>query len=122
MLLEIDVDVPEDRRLVVDLPPEFPTGPQRLLVSVDGQPTKRKYGIHPTMVPEREAFIRLLPELLRDYPEQFVAIKDGKVVAIAPTELGVLRESSKLVRGSFFIRRITLSEKPEKLRGPRERR
>lgn len=122
MILEIDAVIPEDRRLTVELPPEFPVGPQRLSVSVNERPQQRRSGIHPSMVPEREAFQRLLPELLRDHPEQYVAIKGGKVIAIAPTELGVLRESSKIVPGSVYIRRITLSEKPEKLRGPRERR
>ena len=86
MILEIDAVIPEDHRLTVELPPEFHTG-QHVSVIVNGQPQQKRYEIHPSMVPEREAFYRLLPELLRDHPEQYVAIKGGKVIAIAPTEL-----------------------------------
>jgi hypothetical protein len=123
MLFELDVDVPEDRRLVLELPPEVPTGPQRLTLNpIQEKSVARHRGIHPSMVPEHQAFLRMLPDLLRDYPEQYAAIKDGKVVVIAATEQEAIRRSSELVPGIAYVGQITLAPKVERLPSIRERR
>jgi Family of unknown function (DUF5678) len=62
---------------------------------------------------ERRAFRTLLPELRAKYDGQFVAIKDGKVVASGSDEVEVALEAySRVGYGPLYLGHVSDSPRP----------
>lgn len=84
--VEVDADVPESRQVTITLPPGVPTGRVRLTVTVaapDPLPLPPSRPDNPALIPEHDAFCRMLPELLDQYLNRYVAVYQGRVVASA---------------------------------------
>src|SRR5947199_2039377 len=92
------VNVPANRRVTITLPAGVPVGPAEVELSlawppsdadaVDGGPTA-----DPKFNREWFAFYELLPELLKTYRGQYVALHDGRVVAGGPDKYAVCRQA-----------------------------
>ena len=90
--IHVPVDVPESRKVIVTLPPEVPTGPNELTVRVhEPKPVPLEVRIDPEHFAnprqrndkwwqEYQAFLRLLPDLLKTLRGQYVAVHEGQVV------------------------------------------
>lgn len=96
MTLELEIDVPESR--TITLPPEVPVGRVQVSVSVPSPtdpppfpPTADKFER------EKDAFRRLLPELLTTHRGQYVAIHDGQVVEVGTSRLEVVMATFRRV-------------------------
>jgi hypothetical protein len=62
---------------------------------------------------ERRAFRALLPELRAKYDGQYVAIKDGRVVASGPDEVAVALEAySRVGYGPLYLGHVSDSPRP----------
>jgi hypothetical protein len=69
--------------------------------------------MHPRLVLEHDAFCRLLPELLAQHRDRYVALHQGAVLAVGDTEIAALnlaytREPGALV----LVRKVTDQPKP----------
>ena len=108
MAFELEIDVPPNHQ--VTLPPEVPTGRVKLHVSweAEGLPggyVRRK--LHPSLVPEEDAYIRMLPELLTTHYGKYVVIRNGKLIASADTEHKVLKAAMEIERVPMvFLARV----------------
>jgi uncharacterized protein DUF5678 len=126
--LEIPINVPENRQVTLTLPPEVPTGPTKLHVSVgewavDAIPLEfPPRPTHPDLAREYDAFRAMLPELLKNHRGQYVAIHNGKVVANGASEVGTLNAASKSCGSPWsYVGLVTDEPQPlERIRGPRE--
>jgi hypothetical protein len=81
--VEIETDVAESRAVTIALPPGVPTGRVRLTVTAEPVWVPPYRPDDPALVAERQAFLRLLPDLLTSHPNQYVAVYQGRVVAVA---------------------------------------
>lgn len=99
--LTLTADVPESRQITVTLPPEVPTGRVDLTVKVEPRlpetpgtapplPESIIKTSPPKFLREREAFYRLLPELLKTHRGQYVAIHEGEVIESGPDLMEVV--------------------------------
>ena len=102
--IRVKTHVPESRQITLTLPPEVPVGDAELEIVVrepstefnvtlppDDRPKEfPKRPTHPALAAEFDAFERLLPELMKQYAGKYVALRGGKVVAVADTEVGAL--------------------------------
>ena len=96
--------MPANRELTLTLPPEVPAGHVRL--RLDWEPEAppggyRRRSLHPSLVPEKDAYIALLPELLRTRAGQYVVIADGKLLVAADTEREALHRAFRAARWCF---------------------
>jgi hypothetical protein len=114
------VEVPADRRITLTLPADVPVGPAEMQLSVeppapdanavDGGPTD-----DPKFNREWAAFYEMLPELLKTYRGQYVAIHDGQVAASGPDKSAVWRQAhEQFGRVTILVRLV--SEVPETCR------
>jgi hypothetical protein len=105
--MRLTAEIPENRQVVLTLPPDVPTGRADFVVSIEssGQATEPMPApdvdpslvrtafpvrpTHPVLAREYDAFQALLPELLKSYRGQYVAVHDGKVVAHGPDQAEV---------------------------------
>ncbi len=99
--------VTADHRAVLDLPAEVPPGEHtfeiglpvpdtdvrvfEVVLSDDRRPRAfPTRPTHPKLAAEYDAFERMLPDLMREYAGRYVAIADGRVVAVGRSEVDVL--------------------------------
>ena len=78
MTFELEIDVPPNHQ--VTLPPEVPTGRVKLHVSWETESLPggyRRRKLHPSLVADEDAYIRMLPELLKTHYGKYVAIVGG---------------------------------------------
>jgi hypothetical protein len=83
-MIQVEAEVPESRQVTVTLPPDVPTGRVWLTLTVEGSdvgcvPPYRPD--NPALIPEHQAFHRMLPELVRTHHGKYVAVYQGRVVA-----------------------------------------
>jgi hypothetical protein len=128
----VTVDVPENRQVVLTLPPDVPTGPRTLRVRVTSPieeppievkldprpPSPRSPATESPLRGEIEAFDRLLPELLKTHAGQYVAVYQGRVIAAGPDQLEVVKRShAKFGRVPILVRLVT-DQPPPLIRVP----
>ena len=108
MTFEVEIDVPPDHR--VTLPPDVPTGRVTLRVSWEPESLPggyRRRKLHPSLVADEDAYIRMLPELLKTHYGKYVVIRDGRVIATADTEHKVLNAAMEIERvPMLFLARV----------------
>ncbi len=115
MMLELEADVSDDRELTLTLPPEVPAGRVRLRVTWESEPLPGGYvrrTLHPSLVPEEDAYIRLLPELLKTHLGKYVVIYGGGVAAVAPTKIEALQLGLKCSAGKMIFVQF-VSDRPQ---------
>lgn len=105
--IRVRARVGDDRRVVLTLPPEVAPGEHDIEVTVRDEPAGAvpievplppadrptrtpQRPTNPALVPEYEAFERLLPELLAAHAGKYAAVRGGVVVAVGDTEIDVL--------------------------------
>ncbi len=123
----VSTDVPENRQVVVTLPPEVPTGPTELVVEVRSEPDrvyevkldpellKQARSDRPSdlkLAREFDAFERLLPELLKTCRGQYVAIHEGRVVATGTEKLEVAHEAYRQFGRQPILVRLVAEQQP----------
>jgi hypothetical protein len=123
MTFELEIDVPPNHR--VTLPPEVPAGRVKLHVTWEAEGQPGGYGrrkLHPSLVADEDAYIRMLPELLKTHSGKYVAIVGGKLVAATATKADALREGWKHSDGEVvFVQLVSDEPQPvERLPGIRE--
>ena len=110
MMLELEADVSDDRELTLTLPPEVPAGRVRLRVTWDSEPLPGGYvrrTLHPSLVPEEDAYIRMLPELLKTHLGQYVVIHGGRLIAFGSKQHEVLKSAFQIAPGPMhFLSRV----------------
>ena len=125
------VDVPESRQVTLTLPAEVPVGEAELEVTVrdagrepshvldvvlppDDRP--KAFPPRPThlkLAAEYDAFVRMLPDLLAEHPGKYVAVHDGRVVAVGDSESGVRTAARQTHPGVLvLVRRVTDQPEP----------
>ena len=131
--------VNENRQLVLTLPPEVQPGEHDFEVTVDKPVTEQPIfevtlppsdrptafpprPTNPALIPEHEAFERMLPANNKQYANKYVAIANGTVIAVADTEVGALTEAHKVTPGKLtLVRLVTDRPQPiERLPSPRQ--
>src|SRR4051794_18201364 len=103
--VEVDAVVPESRQVTVTLPPDVPTGPVRLTVTVGGEPPPPDGYVRPAdpaEAAEFDGFLRLLPGLRATHGCHYVAVRDGRVIASGMYLDPVLRLAKSAVGGAAF--------------------
>lgn len=122
--------VGDDRRVVLTLPPEVAPGDHDIEVIVRDEPAGAKpievplppddrprrhpqRPTNPALVPEYDAFERLLPALLVQHPGKYVAVRGGAVVAVGGTEIDVLTAAHEQSPGTpVYTRLVTDQPQP----------
>ena len=126
MMLELDADVPANHELTLTLPPEVPEGRVRLQVTWEAEPLPggyRRRDLHPSLVPEEDAYVRMLPELLRTHLGKYVGIHGGELVAAASTKMEALRAANRCApkQAMYFLQEVSDRPRPiERLPSIRE--
>ena len=118
--LTLTMKFPADRRLVIDIPPEFPAGGEDLDVTMRTTRPRDESG---KLDRELRAFSNLLPQLLTTHFGRYVAIHDGAVVAHGETETGVSVAAYRSFPGVAIPVRLVSKNPlpPERIRTRRER-
>lgn len=111
MMLELEADVSDDRELTLTLPPEVPAGRVRLRVTWESEPLPGGYlrrKLHPSLIPEEDAYIRMLPELLKTHLGKYVVIHGGEVIASGDREHEIIQSAFRTAPGQsmFFLARV----------------
>ena len=104
MTLELEVDVPESRELHLTLPANTPTGRVRVTVSPVDREARLDFPprpTHPKLAREHDAFEAMLPELMAAYPGKYVAVHNGRILAVGDSSVGVLTAAEKSDPGAF---------------------
>lgn len=65
---------------------------------------------HPKLAAEYDAFEKMLPELLTSHRGEFVAIHEGRVVAVAQNPSRALNTAAKLHPGQYILVRLVTDE------------
>jgi len=117
MTLELEIDVPESR--TITLPPEVPVGRVQVSVSVSSPPEP------PPLPPtadkferEKDAFRRLLPELLKTHLGKVVAIHDGQVVEAGTSRIEVAMATFRRVGAVPIFVELVTEDPPRVFRIP----
>jgi len=117
MTLELVIDVPESR--TITLPPEVPVGRVQVSVSVSSPPEP------PPLPPtadkferEKDAFRRLLPELLKTHLGKVVAIHDGQVVEAGTSRIEVAMATFRRVGAVPIFVELVTEDPPRVFRIP----
>jgi hypothetical protein len=103
--IQFEADVPESREVTLTLPPGVPTGRVWFTLAVltsepDGVPPYRPDD--PALVPEYQAFRRMLPELVRTHDGKYVAVSAGRVVA-SGTRPDVVEQQARSACGGAAV-------------------
>lgn len=121
MKLELEIDVPESREVTLTLPPETPVGKMKLTVQTPFDPPAPLPGISEKAERERQAFYRLLPELLKTHRGKVVAIHDEKVIAVGDERRPVIDEATRIAGDVDLMVETVAEEWPvERIPGFRE--
>jgi hypothetical protein len=96
--LRLDADIPDDRRITLTLPPDVPAGPAEVFLVIASAEQFPPPAPPPAPLPdkferEREAFARLLPDLLHTQRGNYVAIHDGAVVDTGADQVEVAKRA-----------------------------
>ena len=138
--IRVRAQVPESRQVTLTLPADVPVGEADLEVTVrdpgrepapvfevvlppDNRP--RAFPPRPTdpaIAAEYDAFERLLPVLMKQYPCQYVALQGGAVVAVGDTRVDAATAAHRLQPGvPAYTRLVTDQPLPvERIGSPRE--
>ncbi len=129
-VIRLKTQVPEDRRLTLALPADFPVGEAEVEVTARpvGEPVRefevvlppddrpRAFPVrpaHPKLAAEHDAFERMLPELMTRYACRYVAIHDGAVIAVGDSEVEALTAAHAARPGALvLVRRVTDQPQP----------
>ncbi len=130
LVIHLTTHVPESRQVLLTLPPDCPVGeadlkvvvrqrdrstdavetihlPDTLFTARPGRPT------NPKLATEHDAFLCMLPELLKQYPGRYVALHQGAVVAVGDTEIATLNEAHSREPGALvLVRKVTDQPEP----------
>jgi hypothetical protein len=120
--ITIPIEVPESRQVTLQLPANVKPGPTTLEIEIAEQ-KERLFVEQPKGLPprpldpklgmEHDAFERMLPELMKTIPGQFVAVHEEKVVAQGSNLDVVAQEISSSFRGiPVLIRQVTDQPQP----------
>jgi hypothetical protein len=118
--LNLTVKATAGRQLILDLPTGFANESRRFFVTV--QPDRQE------SVPERireemKSFRAMLPDLLLKHLGKFVAIYQGRLIAIGTTEIQVRLEGHRQHPGEpVLVRKVQVSPAIERIRYRRELR
>ncbi len=127
--IRIRATVDDAHRVLLTLPPEVTPGEHLLEITVrDGTaipspievllPTSNRpkqlppRPSNPDLIPEYEAFERMLPDLMRQHPGKYVALRQGVIVAIGDTEIDVMTLAHQLSPGTQVYARL-VSDQPQ---------
>ncbi|MBA4186811.1 MAG: hypothetical protein C0467_02210 [Planctomycetaceae bacterium] len=125
--IRVKTRIPENRQITLTLPPDFPVGDAELEISMhepeaevvvvlppDNRP--KAFPPRPTnavLIPEYEAFDRLLPELMKQHAGRYVALRGGAVVAVADSEVSALTAAQQQSPGTpVYCRLVTDQPQP----------
>lgn len=82
----------------ITLPPTLRPRPGRM----QSRPT------HPELALEHDRFIEMLPELMKTHKDKWVALKGGKIVAVADEENAAGTAAYRMLGGVLFlVRKVT---------------
>ncbi len=121
MNITFDINVPESREVTIRLPDEMPTGPQRIEVRSpasdhSANAVSSRVGQNRELFDKWVAdlniqtaeFERQLPELLKLYPEQYVAMHEGRVVASGSDQVSVSKQAREIIGDvQCLLRKVT---------------
>lgn len=126
--IHVRTRIPESRQITLILPPETPVGDAELEIVIRECLSAPEFSIvvendrpkafpprptNPSMAAEYDAFESMLPELMERYAGKYVAIRDGKVIAVGDTEIDVLTAAHQQLPGkSIFVRLVTNQPQP----------
>lgn len=125
--IRVKARIPESRQITLTLPPDFPVGDTELEISVHERESEivvvipsenrpKAFPPRPTnamLVPEYEAFNRMLPELMKRYAGRYVALRGGVVVAVSESEVGALTAAQQQSPGTpVYCRLVTDQPQP----------
>lgn len=124
--IRLKTRIPESRQITLTLPPDFPVGDAELEISVQEPqpelivvlpPDNRPKSVpprptNPALVPEYEAFNRMLPELMEKYAGRYIALRGGAVVAVADSEVGALTTAQQTPGSPVYCRLVTNQPQP----------
>lgn len=129
VMLRINTDVPENRRVSLNLtlPPEVPVGRTEILVTVGELADPVRVATkpnalqrvdpvrpnHPKLAREFDAFQRLLPDLLATNRNEYAAVHDGNVVAIGPDKVEVAQQAyARCGYQAIYVAQVTDQPRP----------
>ncbi len=115
-MLELELDIPENRELRVTLPPDAPTGRVRVTLSPLGPPAAPP--THPKLAREHDTFVAMLPALLATHRGRFVAVHDGRVIADGDSSVAVLTAVERTHPSAFPLVRLVTDQPNERERLP----
>lgn len=96
---------------------------EELVAKLPPRPTRmQERPTHPELAAEHDRFVEMLPELLKTIPGKWIAMKDGRIVAVGDDEVDALTDAGEKQPGVLFLSRL-VTDQPldiERLRGPRE--
>lgn len=123
----VKTQIPDNREVTIILPPEFPVGEAELEIAVREPVTEFEVVLvpddRPRMFPprptepqraaEHDAFLRTLPELMKQYAGKYVAIHNGQVVAVGEGEVEALNAAHRAQPGiCVLVRKVTTEPEP----------
>ena len=125
--IRVRARVGDDHRVVVTLPAEVTPGEHELEITVRDEPTlpppfevvlldddrPKRFPSRPTnpaLIPEYEAFERMLPELMKAHAGKYVAVRGGDVVAVGATEIDVLTAAHRQSPGTLVYTRLVTDQ------------
>src|ERR1700722_3805404 len=121
--IRVRTRIPENRQVTLTLPPEVPVGDAELEIVVRESIPPPEFSvateiIRPKAFPQRptnpfldaeyDNFERMLLELMKQYTGKFVALREGKVVAVGNDEIDVLTTAHQQLPGKpVYVRLVT---------------
>jgi hypothetical protein len=122
--IRVKTHIPESRQITLTLPPEFPVGDAELEIAVrepeqvfevvlppDNRP--RVFPPRPTnpeLAAEHDAFVKTLPELMTEYAGKYVAIRNGRVVAVGESEVEARTAAHQSHPGALVLVRLVTDQ------------
>jgi hypothetical protein len=131
MTIRLRASVPENREVTLTLPADVPPGEHDFEVTVttaghepsvfevvlppdDGPKEFPPRPTNPVLAPEHDAFLRMLPDLMKQYPGKYVALRGGAVVAVGDTEVDALTRAYNEHPGALVLVRL-VTDRPQPL-------
>ena len=122
--IRVKTHIPESRQITLTLPADVPVGDAELEITIREPSTEFTVTLppdnrpkvfpsrptHPQLAAEFDAFERMLPELLKQYAGKYVALRGGKVVAVADSEVGALTAAREQRPGELAYARLVTDQ------------
>jgi Family of unknown function (DUF5678) len=121
--IHVKTRIPENRQITLTLPQEVPVGDAELEIVIRESSAAPEFSVivkdnrpkafparptNPVLAAEHEAFECMLPQLMERFAGRYVAIRDGKVVAVGDSEIDVLTAAHQQCPGkSVYARLVT---------------